>query len=104
LTPCYISQTREKAPDFHLPKAFVNLELLQQYTIDRCVSYSTVRDSLILSIYCADESNTGWIDGEGWLSRAASAQSVAASGLSHLYLAWLWRFSTRRSNSLNFLA
>ncbi len=86
----YLTNSGKKHLMFHLPKAFVNLELLQQYTIDRCVSYSTVRDSLILSIYCADESNTGWIDGEGWLSALLPLRkALLRQDYRILYLAWL---------------
>lgn len=86
----YLTNWGTKRLMFRLPKAFVNLDVLQQYTLEHYISCSSVRDSVILNIYCADESNTGWIDGEGWLPALLPLRkALLHQDYRLLYLAWL---------------
>ena len=86
----YLTNWGTKHLMFRLPKALVNVEILQQYTLERYVSFSIVRDYVLLSIYCADDANKGWIDGEGWLPALLPLRkALLRQDYRVLYLAWL---------------
>lgn len=86
----YLTNWGTKHLMFRLPKALVDIEVLQQYTLERYVSFSVVREYVLLNIYCADDGNRGWIDGEGWLPALLPLRkALLRQDYRVLYLAWL---------------
>lgn len=76
---------------FRFPKAVVDPEQFQPYTLESTVTVSTTAQHVILNIHITQEEGMqGWIEGEGWLSRLLPLRDDLLNGdLRLLYLVWL---------------
>lgn len=76
---------------FRLPKGIVDPQWFQPYALDHCITVTQTSEYIILDLEINEEEGmSGWVEGEGWLSRLLPLRDELLQGdLRLLYLAWL---------------
>ena len=86
----YIANWGTQQLMFRLPKSLIDLDKIQSYCIEDCISISETDEYVILDICFNDEDGFGWIEGEGDLERVIDLrQDILQQDYRLLYLAWL---------------
>lgn len=75
---------------FRLPQSLVNLEAIEPYCLEDCLSVETCGDYVIIELFFDDQEGFGWIEGEGYLETLVKLrQELLEQDYRVLYLAWL---------------
>jgi hypothetical protein len=92
----YLANWGSRQLMFRFPKSLVDLQHMQQYTIEfwsdlvDAISVRIEGDHAILDIQLNEEEGLGWIEGEGWLDSLIELRdAILRRDYRVLYLAWL---------------
>jgi hypothetical protein len=77
-----------------LPRGFVDEDALASYVIDEVLDFSTTNEHFIIQWLSDEESDDGWVEGEGWMARLLPLREELRQGdYRALYLGWLYGVS-----------
>ena len=86
----YIANWGTQQLMFRFPKSLIEIEQIQAYCLEECISISETNNHLILDICFYDEDGFGWIEGGGELAQVIDLRNdILQQDYRSLYLAWL---------------
>lgn len=75
---------------FRFPASLIDLQHIQAYCLEDCISVSQIGNFVLLELCFYDEEGLGWIEGEGELTQVIDLRNdILQQDYRLLYLAWL---------------